>query len=515
MIGADSSRFISKAAFRAMSGTLVSRLTGMLRDVIMAYTFGASSELAVFLLAYRFVYFIRRLFGESLLHQGFIPQFEALRLVDPPKAARFFRDLMASLVVVLVVFILVGEFFLGLCSGQVAYLMQWMLPGTLFLCLFGLTSGLLNSEKSFFIPAVSPAVFNIIWIIGVLWVANYPVEHAIFFLTLVISTALVVQFSVTLPKVWNYLRSHLVGKEVWRCQIFSKNLTGLSAPLFLGVVGVAAVQLNSVIDGVFSRFAALEGPAYLWYAIRMQQLPLALFGLAFTSAVFPSLSRAYEKKKLQEFESLIHTSIAKVLYFLIPCTVGIFVLGASSVNLLFGRGDFGALAVTQTTLCLWGYGIGLVPMALTQLLATTFYARKDYRTPAYGFLITVILNVLLNSVLVFGFKIGAPGVAFSTSGVAFFNVFFLKRFSDFQIAHSYFFSMLVVICGFITAITGIAIKDATFGIILGSPCYPCEFFEQLLQFSILVFVFFGSFFLLLKGIFRDQWKSIREILFSS
>lgn len=491
---------------------MVSRITGMLRDMVMAYAFGASAQLAAFLLAYRFVYLIRRLFGESLLHQGFIPRFEAIRSRDSLKAARFFRDLMASLSIVLLLLIVAGEGVLSLIGGEVSTLMSWMLPGTFFLCLFGLTSGLLNTEKSFFIPAVSPAVFNIVWILGVLAVAKQPIEGAVFRLALIVTVALVFQFGMTLPKVASFLRSQLRGKDLWKCRPFSKDLAGLSTPLLLGVVGVAAVQVNSAVDGVFARFAALEGPAYLWYAIRMQQLPLALFGLALSSALLPSLSRSFERGDQEGFRALIRTSLLKIHYLLIPCTIGIFVLGASSVNLLFGRGDFDALATTQTTLCLWGYGLGLVPMAVTQILASSYYARKDYRTPALGFLYSAILNIAVNALLVFGLNLGPASIALATSGAALFNVLYLKKGEGIRVAPPFVFTSVVVVCGLMTVSIGNVMGDATLRLFSVSPEYARQTLTQLVQFGIQASFFFGSLALILKIIFRKQWRSLVRVL---
>jgi len=515
MSTSDTPQFVSRSALKVLSGTLLSRITGLLRDMAMAYAFGATASLAAFLLAFRFVYLLRRLFGESLLHQGFIPKFEQIRASNPKESALFFRDLFWTLTSILFVVVLICEGILFQIGGEVAQLSRWMLPGVIFLCLFGLTSGLLNMEKSFFLPAVSPASFNLVWIIGVIGLSKLPTESAILGLSLMITFAFLLQFALTLPKMVRFLRSHLSVRQIFAFHPFSKKLSGLFAPLLLGVLGVAAVQVNSAVDGVFARFASPEGPAYLWYAIRMQQLPLALFALALSSALLPSLSRCFEKGDKEGFQKLIDSSVEKIFLLLLPCTIGIFVLGAASVNLLFGRGGFDEMATTQTTLCLWGYGAGLIPIALTQILAPVYYAQKDYRTPAMGFVYSSVLNILLNALLVFGFHLGAASIALATTGTAIFNVFYLKRGLSVRFLISFKYLVIVAWSALVTGALGyFALGDATLGVIMGQPEYTRIGSVQLLQLGIQVLMFFGWIALQMKLFMRPQLQRMfRALLF--
>lgn len=492
MSTSDSPQFVSRSALKVLSGTLLSRVTGLLRDMAMAYAFGAAAPLAAFLLAFRFVYLLRRLFGEGLLHQGFIPKFEEIRAVDPKGSALFFRDLFWTLTCALLVIVLIGEGVLFQLRGEVGQLGRLMLPGMIFLCLFGLTSGLLNTEKSFFLPAASPASFNLVWIVGVVSLARLPIHSAVQGLSLIITLAFLLQFGLTLPRTIRFLRAHLSLRQLFTFRPFSKKLKGLSTPLLLGVLGVAAVQVNSAVDGVFARFAAPEGPAYLWYAIRMQQLPLALFGLALSSALLPSLARCFEKGDRSGFQALVDSSANKIFLLMLPCTIGIFVLGAASVNLLFGRGGFDEIATAQTTLCLWGYGAGLLPMALTQILAPAYYAQKDYKTPAMGFVYSSILNIALNTLLVFGFHLGSASIALATTGAAVFNVLYLRRKLAVQSSISMRYIGIVASSAVLTGLLGYFILgDTTIGLILGHPEFTRSASAQLLQLGVGVFTFFG------------------------
>ncbi len=494
----DTPQIVSRSALRFFSGTLLSRISGMLRDMSMAFFFGTSPALAAFLLAYRFVYLSRRLFGEGLLHQGFIPHFEAVRSLDPKKGALFFRDLFYSLAIFLGGCLLIAEIGLYFVPGETARLAMWMLPGIFFICLFGLSTGLLQSEKHFFLSSVSPVAFNVVWILGVVAFRSLPLSQAVVGLSITLSFAFFMQWMMTVPKVWASLKAHLSVKELARGAIFSPELKRLIQPILLGVVGVAAVQINSAIDGVFARCADLEGPAYLWYAIRLQQLPLALFGIALASALLPSLSRAVEEGAMERYHSLIAFAKKQMFTLVFPCVIGIFVLGLASINLLFGRGDFGQSATAQTTLCLFCYGVGLLPAALVQILAPAFYSKKDYQTPTKGVLFAALLNIGLNALLVFVFKLGAASIALATSAAALFNVFYLSS----RLGHkteSLHSIVRVGVCALLagggTLLVGyLFLGDATLLLLKGGLSFPREFSIQCLHFFVQAGVYFGIFF---------------------
>ncbi|MDN3505915.1 MAG: murein biosynthesis integral membrane protein MurJ [Simkaniaceae bacterium] len=423
----DTPQFVSRSALRFFSGTVLSKISGMLRDVAMAFYFGTSPSIAAFLLTFRFVYLSRRLFGESLLHQGFIPHFEEKKLADPKRAALFFRDLFWSMVFFLCCFVGITEGVLAFFGGETVHLARLMLPGVFFICLFGFCSGLLQSQKSFFTPSVAPVLSNTVWIIGILAFHHLPPSKAAIGLAVVLSFAFFVQWAFTIPKVYSYLKEQLKVREVFQIHLFSSEIRMLVKPLLLGMIGIASVQINSALDGVFARFASAEGPAYLWYAIRLQQLPLSLFAIALSSALLPSLSRAFEKGDTEQYFSLISFAKKKTIALLLPCTIGIFVLGLASINLLFGRGDFDAISTRETTLCLWFYGLGLLPMALSGIYAPAFYAKKDYKTPTTGFVLSTVSNLILNSLFVFYFKMGAVSIALATSLTAILHVWYLVR----------------------------------------------------------------------------------------
>ena len=239
-----------------------------------------------------------------------------------------------------------------------------MLPGLVFICLFGLSMALLQCEKNFFLPGVAPVAFNIVWIAAIWLFRSYPPYAAMMGLSLGIVAAFFLQWWVTVPGIKRYVRQFLNRREWMNMRLFSKELREMMAPLFLGVLGVAAVQVNSAVDVILVCFSSIEGPAYLSYAHRLQQLPLALFGIAISAALMPPLTRAMRKGDTEQYTTLLRFGLTRTYALLMPGTFAIFVLGGLSVNLLYGRGMFSALSTLHTTRCICLQFRGIYNVAL-------------------------------------------------------------------------------------------------------------------------------------------------------
>lgn len=365
------------------------------------------------------------------MQAAFVPQFEHLRLEEPRKAAFFFRDLQRSVFLILIGIICVGGAALwGLYqsemfspeNNQILLLTALMLPSLLFICLFGLNASVLQCDKRFFLTGVAPVAFNIVWIIAALSLINLPEEQAMHWLAGGIIIASIAQWAVTAVQTHKIITSCGGNGLHW----FEKNPYGndlgrIAKPLIYGVLGVAATQINNFLDAIFARYASLEGPAYLWYAVRIEQLPLALFGIALSGALLPPLSRAFKAGDQKTYLEFLFFSLRNTVLLLLPLSFVLWLMGSSGISVAYGRGDFNAISIAGTTKCLWMYAVGLLPMGLVQVLAPAFYARQNYSIPMQASVASMVCNVMLNTLFVMGFGLDAASIALATSISAWLN----------------------------------------------------------------------------------------------
>ena len=413
----DTARTIVKSAKSFFAGTALSRVSGFLRDIAMATSFGSSPAIAAFFVAYRLANLFRRLFGEGNLNAAFVPHFSELK----EKGGYFYRDVAFSMAVILFVAVIGIEATLWTLSQfvrtdwtEIIGLTMWMVPGLFFICLYGLNASVLQCHRKYFLPAVAPVAFNFIWMTSAYFIRDVQ------FLALTITLAFAGQWLVTLFKGLQLLE----WREWLKPKMFSPDFQRIIKPLMLGIFGISAVQFNSALDPIFARFADLKGPVYLWYAIRIEQLPLALFGIALTNALLPPFSRA--KDPLIRKELLNHVLQVGMMIMAI-CTFGVLSLSEVGVNLLFGHGDFGFEDVKETSLCLWGYGIGLLPSVYVLILASNCYSQKKYRLPTIASLVSVGVNLSLNVLFIFMLEFGTVSIAIATSLSALANCLVLAR----------------------------------------------------------------------------------------
>ncbi len=395
----------------------------------MAAAFGTQPAVAAFWMSFRFANLLRRLFGEGALHSAFVPHFEQLRLENPAKASRFFYDLSTGVTFLLLVVVVIAEIILGFFliqggSREVIQLTMLMLPAVVFISLYALNTSFLNCEQSYFLPSFAPTVLNLCWIGATICLWRFPIHEAMRYLAMLLVFAFAFQWIVTLPRVLNLLEFETEKKTEW------KEIFAILRPFLLAIVGVAATQINSALDAIFARIADPEGPAYLWYALRLQQLPLALVGVGMAGALLPPLSRAIQQGDREKTHHFFSLGVRQTIGWMLPTTLAIFMLGLVSVNLVYGHGKFSESAVIETTRCLWAYGAGLIPMSLVLILAASFYARKNYLVPTTVSLCCVALNISLNALFVFGFHLGAVSIAIATSISATLNamlLYFLQK----------------------------------------------------------------------------------------
>lgn len=506
---------ILRFAKRFFAGTLLSRLSGLVRDMAMAFCFGSAPEIAAFMVAYRLANLFRRLLGEGTLTSSFVPHFESLS--EEKEQAAFYRDTAFSLLILLLGAVGIMELVLAIMGSwlengwrEIAYLAMWMAPGLIFICLFALNSAFLQCQKSYFLPAAAPVLFNIAWVGAAGSVCRFPIEEAMQWLSISIVLAFAAQWLLTAISVRKRIALHLPWSQWFRPRLFSSEWKKLIRPFALGIIGIGAMQINSALDAIFARIADPSGPAYLWYAIRIQQLPLALFGIALSGALLPPLSRAMKEGALERYCELLQTALRHSASLIVPSTFALFVLGASGLNLLYGRGDFSPSDVRETLFCAWGYGLGLLPAILVLLFATGFYAQKSYDIPLWASLSSVAANAIFNAIAVFVLHWGAMSIALATSLAACLNGSILawglhRRIGSLFPPAFCRFLIRLFLSSLMAALFTAWVGYLWFGRTIWNAVFSRAFSEQFLQFGILAFLFFASFLILAYFFKMKEW----------
>ena len=426
---------VSLHSRRFFSGIMLSRISGMIRDLVMASIFGDHPSVAAFMVSFRLSNLLRRLTGEGPFQTAFTPHYEGLRLESPQRAVFFFRKLVFLITIFLIFIVIIIEigttfslnlFDLSEPNKEILVLMRWLFPSIIFICLYGLNLSFLHCNDSFFISGFAPFICNAMWILGILYVKNQSVPLAMPTLAKFVLIGFIGQWVITLPLTLKNISAPL--KE-WCCFKIPLEVKKLFTAFSLGAIGVGAVQINAFLDSLFARYINLRGPAYLWYSIRIQQLALAIFGIVCISTVIPRLCRAIKVGNLTEAQGLFSFSYKRVIIIMIPCTFAIITLGSSASNLIFGRGFFSDIGISKTILCLWAYGIGLFPTTMILLLSAVFYSHNNFRIPTIVSVISIIINIAINSILVLIFKLGIFSIALGTSISAWLNFLILRKLS--------------------------------------------------------------------------------------
>jgi len=416
--------------------TSMSRVLGLVRDQVQAYFFGAGPITDAFIAAFRVPNLLRDLFAEGALSSAFIPTFTAERERKDDAAAWRLANRTISVLLVI----------LGALTVIIAFGAPWILkvyvagfppdkmdlavtmtrilaPFLLFVALAAVAMGVLNTHGRFFLPSLAPASFNVAAIVGVLLLVpllpRFGLEPG---LALAIGAVAggALQFLVQLPA----MRS--VGFRfrfdlVWR----DPALRRIGALMLPATLGLAATQINILVDTVLASTFG-DGPiTYLAYAFRLMQLPIGLFGVAIGTANLARVSRDAAQRDLQSLRVNLATSLRAAALLVLPATIGLIVLREPIVRLLFEHGRFGGEDTRRTAATVLCYALGLFAYAVTKIQVPTFYALGDTRTPMLGSVTAVSAKIGANFLFIWLLRrLGVDpflGLALSTSLAAWIN----------------------------------------------------------------------------------------------
>ncbi len=415
--------------------TLVSRITGLMRDVVVAAAFGAGATLDAFNVAFRIPNLLRRLFGEGAFTQAFVPALAAARERDGEAATQRMIDAVATVLAwVLLATCVVGVVAAPLvvwamASGLVRFdaavvMTRVMFPYIGLISLVSLSAGILNTWRRFALPAATPTLLNVAMIGGVLllgpWFEAQGIER-IHALAVGVMAGGVLQLAIQIPALRRLgllpriaIRPAAIA-QAWR-HPGVRHVMKQMAPALLGV---SVAQLSVLINTQIASHQGVGAVSWLDYASRLMEFPTALLGVAVGSVLVPQLSAAQARGDAASYSGMLDWGLRLTLVLALPCSVALLVFPEPLIATLFERGRFDARAVAQTAFALRGYGLGLLGLIAVKILAPGFYARQDLRTPVLIAVVVLAVTQALNVILVP--VLGHAGLAYSVGLGALFN----------------------------------------------------------------------------------------------
>lgn len=410
-----------------------SRVLGLVREMVLAQYFGTTAAMAAYNVAFRIPNLLRDLFAEGAMSAAFVPTFtKYLHASGKDSAWRLANLVINGLAIITGLFVVLGIVFAEPLvrlitdneytrdAGQLALTVQLarlMLPTLTFIALAAALMGMLNSLHHFFVPAFSPAMFNIVTILCAWFVV--PLMPGLGIEPIVaIAAGTFLGGVAQLAIQWPALRSEGFGYR----PLFDLNDEGLKRVLILmgpGTIGLAATQVNLLVNTALATSQQIEAVNWLNYAFRLMYLPIGLFGVSIATAALPAVSRHNLQEDHSAVRNTVSDSLSLMVMLNVPATIGLMVLAIPIVRMLFEHGRFTPDDTLATAAALQYYAIGLVGYSVVRIASPTFYALGKNRVPVTVSVITVLVNAALNYGLVQ--VMGYRGLALGTSIAALFN----------------------------------------------------------------------------------------------
>ena len=416
------------------AATFASRILGYIRDMVLAWFFGASLISDAFFVAFRIPNLLRRLFAEGSLSIALVPVFTEYLIKDGKnEALNLAKSALKFLSILLVITAACGIVFSPLIVRIIApgfsdspfkisltvTLTRIMFPYIFFIGLVGLCMGILNALGHFAAPALAPVVLNIAIITSVFFISPH-MAIPVIGLAIGVLAGGFLQLCLQIP--------FLIKKGFYfrqKAKIYHPGLKKVGKLVIPAIFGAAVYQINILVGTLLSSLLPEGSVSYLYYADRLVQFPLGIFAISTATAVLPTLSRQIADKNFNAVKDTFSYAIMLVLFITIPAMIGLIILREPIVALLFKRGAFDAETSRLTAQALFYYGIGLWAFASERILVSTFYALQDTRTPVKFAAISILTNLIVGITLMS--PIGHGGLALATSLASMLNVGLLAR----------------------------------------------------------------------------------------
>lgn len=414
--------------------TMASRVTGMVRDMLTASILGAGPIADAFFVALKLPNFFRRIAAEGAFSVSFIPLYsKTLEQEGEDEAGKFSGQVFSLMTIILAVFSVVMIVTMPWVIHVIApgfeeeterysyavVMTQMSFPYLMFMSLTSLFGGMLNAHQKFGPFAAAPIIFNTTLI-------AFLVVFAQFFPSAGHSMAVGISVSGVLQLILMilYVRKHKIHFHLQRPQVSAKTkrLFKLMAP---GVLSAGIFQVNLFVDMIVASLLPIGAISYLYYADRLNQLPLSMAGIAVGTALLPMLSKSLAANNKEESTDLFNRSLEFCFFVALPAAVALLIIPYPMVATLFEHGKFTESDTLQTSYVLMGYGIGLPAYIASKVFMTSFWAHEDTVTPVKISIITALANVML-SLLLIGW-LGVGGISLATGLVGWMQVYLLHK----------------------------------------------------------------------------------------
>ena len=458
--------------------TIISRLLGYLRDVLIAIFLGTGPLADVFFVAFRIPNTFRRLFSEGTFNAAFIPSYATELSQGKAQSDKFANNIFNLLIVGLFLLILVIEIFMPFFVFLIApgfegdaqklelviSLTRITFPFLFFISLASFFSAILNSHNRFAVASAAPIILNII-LIGVLFYGKFLNDQLVYYLSYAVTVSGIIQ----LIFLYTFVKKFYLPKIIFKIKIDEK-VKNFFKKLLPSIFSSGVTQINILVGTIIASFQA-SAVSYLYYADRIYQINLAIAGIAIGTVILPQLSKYIQSDKKEEIILIQNKALELSLFLSIPAAIALVLASEEIVSALFGYGSFDENGVKNSANALFYFSLGLPAFSLIKVFSSFFFARHNTKIPFYISLVSVLMNILIS---IFYFKsIGFIIIPIATTISSWFNsillFIFLKKENLFN------FNLI-----FIKRFTRILIASILMGLFFN---YLINFFENNLTYE--------------------------------
>ena len=487
--------------------TIISRLLGYLRDILIAIFLGTGFLADAFFVAFRIPNTFRRLFSEGTFNAAFIPSYSSL--LDNKKKLQYFANSIFNLLIIGLFFlVLVIEIFMPFFVFLIApgfegdyqkmelavTLTRITFPFLIFISLASFFSAILNSNNKFAIASAAPIILNIL-LIGVLLFGKILNDQLVYYLSYAVTLAGILQ----LAFLYFYVKKYFSPNINFSIRIDSKVKTFLKK-LLPSIFSSGVTQINILVGTIIASFQT-SAVSYLYYADRVYQINLVIAGIAISTVILPQLSKYVQKKNKEKINLIQNKALELSLFLSIPATMALLIASEEIISSLFGYGSFDELSVKNSAKALFYFAVGLPAFALIKVFSTFFFARYNTKLPFYISLISVLLNIFIS--IIFFKQVGFIIIPIATTISSWFNAIFLFVFLK---KKNLFNFNLIFIDRFIKILAATILMGIFFNFLIYLFNDKLEYFENLKALYLIGTVVMGLIFYLLTAILIKAFK---------